>query len=166
MKKVIRLTESDLMRLVKRVIREEQTAPTGGTYLDYFDKDLKVLLNSLQGTLRVTKVEDIQKVYNYCKVTTVKKQTNTDMVADLIYSKLSGGDNPINPMGGGSVTNSANVIKNYIKGSTELCALLKYYNKGGENFYTAVSGDSTYKLNTDQPLSNMIDAFIYSVNKK
>jgi hypothetical protein len=69
-------------------------------------------------------------------------------------------------MGGGSVADSAKDILYNIKGAVQLCSLLKYYNQGGEDFYTAVEGDATGKLDTVSPVATMIDTFHRVIDMK
>ena len=66
MKKVIRLTESDLVRLVKRVISEQENAPEEAKI-----RDLKAEISNLQSQInqarKTNTKEDINKIVDICK---------------------------------------------------------------------------------------------------
>jgi hypothetical protein len=49
MKRVIRLTESDLVRIVKRVIAEDATAATGGGYTENAKTSIKLIEKGMGG---------------------------------------------------------------------------------------------------------------------
>lgn len=152
------LLESSLGN-VKPLINEE-------TVDDSIEKGLRSVLNTISRVSVDVRITDLKKVCNYCKSTNVSKQPNTDKVASMINDKLSGLDNPLNLMGGGSVADSAKDILYNIKGAVQLCSLLKYYNQGGEDFYTAVEGDATGKLDTVSPVATMIDTFHRVIDMK
>jgi hypothetical protein len=89
MKKVIRLTESDLMRIVKRVINEEVAGVNTQDPISYFDKIIKHF--KMKG-FRV----DTSKVQSMGTITLIKNyQNKTNLTITLVspshpYSKTAG----------------------------------------------------------------------------
>ena len=135
---------------------------------DELEKGLRQVLNGISVMTTDANVNDVNKVYTYCKSSNVTKQPNTDKVAGRIHDALSGLDNPLNVMGGGSVAETAKIILFHIKGATQLCSLLKYYkdSSGGENFYDAIYDDTMGKLDTVSPVGKLTDAFRRVVDMK
>jgi len=156
MKKIVRLTESDLVRLVKRVISEQNDSAS-------LSKGLKMVVNNASLDLN-----GLKTICNFCKGRAdLKQQTNTGQLITKVNKLLSGIENPVNLMGGGSVSNVAELINKEVKTPEEVCALIKfYYNQkslvglsfGGddEDFYEAISDDLTTKVNTTEPLRRLI----------
>jgi hypothetical protein len=135
---------------------------------DELEKGLRQVLSGISVMTTDANVNDVNKVYYYCKNSKVSKQPNTDKVAKEIHQRLSGMDNPLNVMGGGSVADTAKIILYNIKGATQLCSLLKYYkdSSGGENFYDAIYDDTMGKLDTVSPIGKLTDTFRRVVDMK
>ena len=144
MKKVIKLTESDLTRIIRRIIKEQ---PIGG----------------LLGMPETG--QDVVGVYNYqlntssCKTT----KTSSELVMELFMKlkKLSGltnqSDKTIqswvqrlsNSMSGVGVSNDLLKVFNEIKTPQQMgSVLLTYNNKFGRSLYQDLSGEHTITWNT------------------
>ena len=157
MKKVVRLTESDLIRIVKRVIKEQSNSGKSVT-----EKGLNTVLNKVakyEGDLKTLK-----PICDFCKSSGVYKQSNTDSLISMVSDAVSGLDNPLNIMGGGSISEVAKIIRTKSKSADETCALIKYYDVDGEDFYEAIYDDSITKINTAQPANNLIEAIKHTSN--
>lgn len=115
-------------------------------------------------------LEGLKKVCDFCKTSNVSQQGNTGDLITKVNDILSGIDNPLNVMGGGSVKEVADLLSTELNNAEEACALAKfYYNQksvvgqafGGddEDFYEAIEDDSSGKINTAHPANDLINAF-------
>ena len=161
MKKIIRLTESDLARIVKRVIREQME-----TNSNPLAQGLKNVIDSLPDN---PGLEGVKKITSFCK-----KQSNlsnskyVSNVIDMINEVLNGFSNPVNVMGGGSIDDVANIFRKYVKTPEQACSVIKFFettagladvtfgNEGGGDFYSGIYGDSKFKINTAEPANKLI----------
>ena len=145
MGKIIRLTESDLTRLVRRVIIEQS------------NNDLKnILLKSIR---------DYKSVCNICS-----KQNNLDTnnprarkAANDFEIAISGGENPLSNFGGGTNKNSSAskagmALEKNLTSAEDICTMIKYYGEyyaGDESFCEALSGELSYKVDSTRNLELM-----------
>jgi hypothetical protein len=163
MKKVIRLTEADLTRIIKRVIQEQKLTP-----LEQGLKDTISKLPSNPG------VDGIKKITTFCKNRNdVKYNDYVGKINKMINNALSGISNPLNVMGGGSIDDVANIFGKYVRTAEEACSVIKTFEtesnladvtfgiSGGGDFYSGIWGDSKFKINTAQPANKII----YNIEK-
>jgi hypothetical protein len=156
MKKIIRLTESDLTRLVRRVIKEQQleSSTVSG---DEMEKVLSQGGNGFKG---------IQSAVNFCKSKNVPSNEKVDKLETMIDQAITGVENPLNLMGGSpGLKKVAQIMEKNISNTTELCSLLKHYYINGEDFATAMRGEVNTKLNSTGAADFILLA-INSINRR
>lgn len=124
MKKIIKLTESDLTILVKRVMSEQ----TGVKKFIQLNSDL---LNMISGN--GTAANNVQKVLNRCKTNKNSKTTYTNNIADLLSKSVTGI--------GTDESGVYNALKK-VRTSDELCGVSQSYEeRNGESLWRALDGD-------------------------
>jgi hypothetical protein len=174
MGRIVRLTERDLTRLVRRVIREqeiENTASSTKKGLTPLAQGLKKVIDGLPSNPGVA---GIRRITTYCKGRTDAKWNDSiGRINDMINDALSGLSNPLNLMGGGSIDKVANIFIDHVKTPEQACSVIKSFqtetnladvalgplgNQGGGDFYDGIWGDSKFKLNTAQPANKIIGA--------
>ena len=145
MKKIVRLTENDLSRIVKRVIKEQT------------NNNLKNLL--------------LKSIGNYKSVCQLcSKQSNLDTnnprarkAAHEFQQAIYGGENPLSNFGGGENKNSSaskagmSLEKN-LTSAEDICTMIKYYGDyygGDEDFCEALSGELKFKVDSTRNLELM-----------
>lgn len=164
MKKIIRLTEADLTRIVRRVLNEEMTNTSSS--LTPLAQGLKKVIDGLGNN---PGLEGVKKITTFCKSRNdVKMDGYISNVIKMINNALSGISNPLNVMGGGSIDDVANIFRKYVKTPEQACSVIKNFqteanladvtfgNKGGGDFYSGIYGDSKFKINTAQPANKII----------
>jgi hypothetical protein len=115
-------------------------------------------------------LDGLKKVCEFCKSSNVSQQGNTGNLIKSVNDILSGVDNPLNVMGGGSVKEVADLLLRELNSAEEACALAKFYHNmkgivgqafGGddEDFYEAIEDDSLGKMDTAHPANDVINAF-------
>ena len=145
MGKIIRLTESDLTRLVRRVIKEQS------------NNDLKNIL--------------LKSIGNYKSVCSIcSKQNNLDTnnprarkAADEFERAIYGGENPLSNFGGGnnessSASKAGMALEKNLTSAEDICTMIKYYGvyyAGDESFCEALSGELRYKVDSTTNLELM-----------
>jgi len=145
MKKIIRLTESDLTRLVRRVIKEQA------------NNNLKNLL--------------LKSVGNYKSVCSIcSQQSNLDTnnprarkAASGFQQAIYGGENPLSNFGGGENKNSSAskagmALEKNLTSAEDICTMIKYYGEyygGDEDFCDALSGELKFKADSTTNLELM-----------
>jgi hypothetical protein len=124
MKKIIKLTESDLTRLVKRVMSEQ----TGVNKFIQLNSDL---LNMMLGN--GTAAKNIQKVLNRCKRSKTSPTSTSNGIADKINYGVQGA---------GTYESTVYAALKRVKNSDELCTVSKsYQQRYGESLWEALDGD-------------------------
>ena len=145
MGKIIRLTESDLTRLVRRVIKEQA------------NNNLKNLL--------------LKSVGNYKSVCSIcSQQSNLDTnnprarkAASGFQQAIYGGENPLSNFGGGenkksSASKAGMALEKNLTSPEDICTMIKYYGDyygGDEDFCEALSGELKYKVDSTTNLELM-----------
>lgn len=126
---------------------------------------LEATINRATGDL-----DGVKTICDFCKGRQdVKMQSNTSQLITKVNELLSGIENPVNLMGGGSVTEVADLISNEVKTPEEACALIKFYQNqkslvglafegDDEDFYEAIHDDLVTKVNTTGPSRKLITA--------
>jgi len=154
MKKTIRLTETELVRLVKRIIREQSEVSSS----DNMKKGLQSIVNY------GVKV-DYRKVCNFCKKQNVSPQNPRAEKAAQEFSKLiSGVENPFSNIAGflnkeSSAYKAGESISKNLKSAEDICSMIKYYSKYSgtdEDFCEAVSGELSYKFDASTNLDYIL----------
>ncbi len=131
MKKIIKLTESDLTRIVKQVINEmgNNTNPPMSGY------DIFLRLINGGGTSQYK----VQKVISACNSSKFPMNTYTNKIADMIYDGISEKTAGILPS-----TNENMVFTALRRARTldEFCGVVKSYRDSyGQDLYDALDGD-------------------------
>ena len=145
MRKIVRLTENDLSRIVKRVIKEQT------------NNNLKNLL--------------LKSIGNYKSVCQLcSKQSNLDTnnprarkAAQEFQQAIYGGENPLSNFGGGENKNSSAskagmVLEKNLTSAEDICTMIKYYGDyygGDEDFCEALSGELKFKVDSTRNLELM-----------
>jgi hypothetical protein len=145
MRKIVRLTENDLSRIVKRVIKEQT------------NNNLKNLL--------------LKSIGNYKSVCQLcSKQSNLDTnnprarkAAHEFQQAIYGGENPLSNFGGGENKNSSAskagmVLEKNLTSAEDICTMIKYYGDyygGDEDFCEALSGELKFKVDSTRNLELM-----------
>ena len=177
MRRTVRLTERDLTRLVRRVIREqemENTASSTKKGLTPLAQGLKKVIDGLPSNPGVA---GIRRITTYCKSRTDAKWNDSiGRINDMINDALSGLSNPLNLMGGGSIDKVANIFIDHVKTPEQACSVIKSFQtssnladvtfgiQGGGDFYDGIWGDSKLKLNTSQPANKIIGAISRTIH--
>jgi hypothetical protein len=173
MKKIIRLTEADLTRIVRRVINEQMTNQTDSSpKLTPLAQGLKKTIDSLPDN---PGLEGVKKITTFCKTRSdVKYDNYIGNVNKMINKSLSGLSNPLNVMGGGSIDDVANIFRKYVKTPEQVCSVIKSFQTesnladvtfgiNGGDFYSGIYGDSKLKINTAQPANKLIQVIEYTI---
>tara|TARA_R110000764_G_scaffold1778_1_gene7808 strand:+ start:652 stop:1461 length:810 start_codon:yes stop_codon:yes gene_type:complete len=127
MKKIIKLTESDLTRLVKRVMSEQMV----GAYSKAVIQLNSELSNMMLGN--GTAAKNIQKVLNRCKRSKTSPTSTSNGIADKINYGVQGA---------GTYESTVYAALKRVKNSDELCTVSKsYQQRYGESLWEALDGD-------------------------
>jgi len=131
MKRIVKLTEDDLTRIVRRVISEQPTVGAAvGSVVSGVGAIGDLALSIINGSDAASK--KVQKIINNCG-NKFPVTSRTNKIADGIYNAISG----LGTDEGG--------VYNAIKASTsiaEFCGVVKSYKDSyGEDLYTALDGD-------------------------
>lgn len=161
MKKTIRLTEADLTRIIKRVIKEQAA-----------DNSLKASLLKLVGAGTGRHYKQIcalcsKQEMNY-------NNSRAKKAANEFNAAIRGGDNPFSNFGGGVNKNSpaykaGMAIQNNLQTAEDICDMIQYYSTwtgSGEDFCEAVSGELNYKVDSTTNLDLMVGEPIFNVLNK
>jgi len=179
MKKVIKLTESDLIRLIKRVVNEQNavsmitSAPQSTTQQQYAPKSTSTqssdspvsnmgkVLTQLVGYGRGVNYE---KICQFCKTQTLDiNNPRAKQAAKGFSSAITGGENPFSNFGGYENKNSSAykagmAIQNNLQTAEDICTMIKYYKNysgSGEEMVDAISGELNYKVDSSTNLELM-----------
>jgi hypothetical protein len=171
MKKIVRLTESDLTRIVKRVIKEQMEMSLETSESSPIAKGLRKILNSNKG------MDAIKNMTYFCKKYGPAQEKYTNNVISMINNAISGIENPLNLTGGGSIAEVAKIFQKHVKTPEQVCGVIKNYKTeigtvnyaafGGddEDFAEAIYDDSITKLNFAEPLQKLLNAISAVVPK-
>jgi hypothetical protein len=145
MRKIVRLTENDLSRIVKRVIKEQT------------NNNLKNLL--------------LKSIGNYKSVCQLcSKQSNLDTnnprarkAAHEFQQAIYGGENPLSNFGGwdnkkSSASKAGMALEKNLTSAEDICTMIKYYGDyygGDEDFCEALSGELKFKVDSTRNLELM-----------
>ena len=159
MKKIVRLTESDLVRIVKRVLNEQSVST---------QPKVSELHTTLKNLVGAGTGRDYKKICEICS----KQDLNIDnprarKAANEFADAIEGGENPLSNFGGSGPyanTNSSAykagmAIQNNLKSAEDICTMIKYYSTysgSGEDFDEAVSGELSYKVDSTSNLNLMV----------
>jgi len=177
MKRIVRLTEADLTRLVKRVIREQQNpvndlinkvagpAPTSN--------NLKQFLSDKIGVGSGSKYKEI------CFACMRQNNLNNNnpranKAAKEFDNAIQGGENPFSNFGGGenkdsSAYKAGMALQNNLTSAEDICTMIKYYSNysgSGEEFSDAVEGELNYKVDSTTNLDLMVGKPFYNILRK
>ena len=158
MKKVIRLTEDDLARLVKRVIREQAA-----------DNSLKSSLLKLVGAGSGQAYKEICALCSKQKMNYNNQKAKK--AANEFEGAIYGGDNPLSNFGGGDnktspASKAGMAIEKNLQSAEDICDMIQYYSTwtgSGEDFCESVSGELSFKLDSTSNLDLMVGKPIYNV---
>ena len=138
MKKVVRLTESDLANLVKRILIEQSAGDTVSTALSGINpvagaagRVIPILTNIINGGGAAS--QKVNQIFTACKGSKYPINQNTNKIADSIYNAVTG-------LG----TNENMVYKalQSIRTADELCGVIKSYQSSyNQDLYAALDGD-------------------------
>jgi hypothetical protein len=171
MKKIVRLTESDLTRIVKQVIKEQMEMSLETSESSPIAKGLRKILNSNKG------MDAIKNMTYFCKKYGPAQEKYTNNVISMINNAISGIENPLNLTGGGSIAEVAKIFQKHVKTPEQVCGVIKNYKTeigtvnyaafGGddEDFAEAIYDDSIAKLNFAEPLQKLLNAISAVVPK-
>ena len=154
MKKIIRLTESDLMRIVKRVISEQK--PDSDKLNATIYKTLTKLVNG--------KPEDYLPICKFCREQNVNKNNDRAKKAALEFKKAITGlanpfDNFILPDKDSPAQTAGKALYDNLKSPEDICAMISYYDYytgSGELFEDALNGEINWKVD---PRANALTMF-------
>ena len=132
MKKIVRLTESDLTRIVKRVINEMEDSANPPMYTGY---DVFIKLINGSGTSQTK----IQKIISACNTSNFPSNTYTNKIADMIYDAISEKTLGIYPSTDEGTVYEAMKMPRTID---EFCGVVKSYKDSyDQDLYDALDGD-------------------------
>ena len=136
MKKVIRLTEADLTRIVKRVLKEQTSSDyiknvvagnVGGAASDM----VGMLSTIINGSGYAS--QKVKSIINKCSGSNFPITAQTNKIADSIYNAVSGL---------GTNENMVYSAMRTPRSVDEFCGVVKSYKSSyGEDLYTALDGD-------------------------
>ena len=154
MKKIIRLTESDLTRLVRRVIKEQQS--------------LKPIFSGaeMQKSIKSNGFRGIQDAVKYCKSKRIDKNPKFNKIEEMIYQSVSGVENPLNITGGSpGLEKVGQILSRYISNTNDLCSLIANFYVNGEDFETLMKGEINTKMDSTGAADHILKV-IYNINRK
>lgn len=165
MKKVIRLTESELISLVKKIVNEQ------GAIIPGSEQDIKINLKNLVGAGHGSNYE---KICAFCGQLDLDSNNQRAQKAAIEFeSAISGGENPFSNISGDNKKSSAYragmAILQNLKTATDVCTMIKYYKDyapGDESFCEAVQGELNYKIDSTSNLNLMVGKPIYNIVNK
>ena len=138
MTKVIKLTESDLTRIVKRILIEQSAGDTVSTALSGINpvagaagRVIPILTNIINGGGAAS--QKVNQIFTACKGSKYPINQNTNKIADSVYNAVTG-------LG----TNENMVYKalQSIRTADELCGVIKSYQSTyNQDLYAALDGD-------------------------
>ena len=162
MKKIVRLTENDLVRLVKTILKE-QAKP---------NNNLKNILLQKVGTGTGGAYKEICKICSQQDLNI--GNPSAKKAAQGFANAIAGGENPLSNFGGSGPYSNKNSsaykagksLENNLKSAEDICTMIQYYSTytgSGEDFCDAVSGELNYKLNSTSNLDLMVGEPIYNI---
>lgn len=159
MKKVIKLTENDLIRLVKRVMKE-QSQP---------NSNLKNILKQKVGSGSGSAYKEICKICSQQDLDI--SNPSAKKAAKEFDNAITGGENPLSNFGGNinknsSASKAGNALENNLKSAEDICTMIQYYSTytgSGEDFCEAVSGELNYKFDSTSNLDLMVGGPIFNI---
>ncbi len=165
MKKVIRMTEADLTKLVRRVISEQ------GAIIPGEEKDLRMKLQKLVGTGSGHEFKTICRMCSEYRLD--KNNPRAERAANEFDSAITGGENPFSNIAGDNKKSSAYkagmAISKNLKSAVDICTMIqnyKFYTNQSESFCDAVQGELNYKVDSTSNLNLMVGIPIYNIVNK
>lgn len=165
MKKVIRMTEADLTRLVRRVISEQ------GAIIPGEEQDLRMKLQKLVGAGSGHQFKTICRMCSEYSLD--KNNPRAEKAANEFDHAITGGENPFSNIAGNNKESSAYkagmAISKNLKSAVDICTMIqnyKYYTNQSESFCEAVEGELNYKIASSSNLDLMVGKPIYNIVSK